>query len=248
VGTDRIPDGWLRAAADPSGERLEAVLQELVARLTEASAVAARHAGREPLGVRAVELPPRQRAYVCAFEGPAFLCLDADMRPVGDPQVVRRAAAASLLWEQLEAVLDPDRLRAVAEAGGHVLAVMDGPPAMTFAVTTVAEEVGRLAAWRSSPMRAIASLPQMDVAATLQQRAYQAYGGFVAASEPLVARQDELPDGHVAALRGFEQAAAAAGVGERLADVIGTLMRACDDAAGEIVAGHLVPLPGAGAG
>jgi hypothetical protein len=246
VTQDRVPDGWLRAASDPPPDRLEAVLGELVARLTEAAAAAAHRTGRDPLGIRAVELPAGVRAYVCAFDGPSFLCLDDAMRPVDDPRLVRRAAAAGLLWEQLEALVDPGRLGDLVAAAGRLLAVLDEPAAVTHAVATVAEEAGRLAGWRASPMRTIASLPQMDVAATLQGRAYVAYGAFVSASEPLVGRQDTLPAEQVDALRAFEQAAAAAGVGERLADVVATLMRTCDEAAGEIVEGHLAALRGGG--
>jgi hypothetical protein len=47
-------------------------------------------------------------------------------------------------------------------------------------------------------------LTQVDVVSTLQERAHASYVRFVAATEPLVERQDALGAEVVAALRAFE--------------------------------------------
>jgi len=99
-----------------------------------------------------------------------------------------------------------------------------------------------LAAWRSSPLRVVASRTQVDVVSTLQDRAYRAYARFIGVTEPLVQQQDRLTVELVAALRAFEEAAARAGVGERLADRIGVMLPGCDDGAAEIADAHLTPL------
>ena len=79
----------------------EAALRDLVERLGAARDAAAALAGRPALGVRAVEPAHGRRSYLCAFEGPAFVCLDDRLAAERDARRVREAASASLLWEQV---------------------------------------------------------------------------------------------------------------------------------------------------
>ncbi|MCC6831367.1 MAG: hypothetical protein IT200_08470 [Thermoleophilia bacterium] len=238
----RVPDGWLIAAADPAGDALDAAVEDLVGRLGAARSAAAGVAGAPPLGLRAVELAAASAHYVCAFEGPAFLVLDPGLRPVASRHAVLRHAAAGLLWEQLEGLVDAGRLRALAAAGGRLLASGLEAPAAVDAVEDAVQAALRVASWREGPLRAVASMTQVDVVSTLQERMHAAYVRFVAATEPLVERQDALGEDLVAALRAFEEAAALAGAGERLADRIGLMLPACDEGAAEMAGVHLTPL------
>lgn len=236
------PTGRLEAR-DPQGDALEEALAALVADLTAAAAAAEALAGAPPAGVRAVEMAPGERRFLCAFAGPRFLCLDAARSPLRDPRSARQTAVVGLAWEHLEAIVDVDRLEDLAAAGGRLLALADGPPAMTDAIAAVVAAGTALAGWRASPLRAEASLPQVDVASALQERAYRAYGVFVASSEHLVGVQDRLAPELVQALRGFEEAAGRAAVVERLADRVGQVVAGCDEAADEMLAAHVTPLP-----
>ena len=246
----RRPDAWLTRAADPAGAALDGALEDLVARLEAARTSAERYAGRPPLGLREVELAMGARTYLCAFTGPRFLCLSDVGMPVTDAHVVQRSATVSLVWEQLEAEVDLSRLGELSGAAARVLAVTNEPAAMSDAIGATAEHAMAIAQWRESPLRAIASLTQIDVLFALQERAHRAYAQFVRTSEPLVAQQDRMTPELVAALGAFEQTAIAAGLGMRLADRLGVVVSACDQAAVEIVAAHLAPLesalPGAG--
>jgi hypothetical protein len=238
----RGPNGWLTQVADPAGAALEAALEGLVARLEAARISALQQAGRAPLGLREVELAMGTRTYLCAFAGPAFLCLTDEGRPAVDAHIVHRTATVSLVWEQLEAEVDLSRLGEVSEAAARVLAVTSEPAVMSDAIGATAEHARAIAQWRASPLRAVASLTQVDVLFALQERATRTYAQFVRASEPLVAQQDRLTPELVAALAGFERTAIAAGLGTRLADRLGAVVSACDQAAAEIVAAHLTPL------
>jgi hypothetical protein len=246
----RRPDGWLKSAADPAGLALDDALEDLVLRLGNARASAEQHAARAPLGLREVELAMGARTYLCAFDGPGFLCLTHEGRPVTDAHVVQRTATVSLVWEQLEAEIDVSRLGEVSSAAARVLALTDEPAVMSDAIGATAEHAMAMAQWRESPLRAIASLTQIDVLFALQERANRAYGRFVQASEHLVAQQEQMTPELVATLGGFERAAITAGLGMRLADRLGAVVSACDQGAAEIVAAHLTPLdsglPGAG--
>lgn len=242
VTAPRVPDGWLLAAADPTGDALDAAVEDLVARLGAAQAAAADVAGAPPLGLRAVELQAGAAHFVCAFDGPAFLVLDPSMRPVTSRHAVQRHFAASLLWEQLEGLVDAGHLRALAAAGGRLLAVGLEPEAAAEAVQDAVQAALRVAVWREGPLRAVASMTQVDVLSTLQERLHAAYVRFVAATEPLVERQDLLGEELVMALRAFEEAAGVAGAGERLADRVGLMLPACDEGAAEMAAAHLTPV------
>jgi len=236
---DRRPDAWLEQSADPVDSALERALTELVDRLDLAKAAAERAGAQPVLGLREIELAPGRREYLCAFDGPAFLCLDASLSPVGDARAVHRAATVSLVWEQLEAEIAPSRLSDVAAGAARVLALTDTPGDMCAAIAATAEGATAICAWRESPLRAIASLVQIDVLLALHDRATRAYAGFVTASEPLVAQQDRLDTGLAAALGDFERGAIAAGLGARLADRIAGAVGAADEAAEEIVAARL---------
>jgi hypothetical protein len=237
----RRPDAWLARVADPEGAALERALEELVERLERARQAAERIVGARALGLREVELAPGARNYLCAFEGPAFVCVTATGTPVDDAHVVHRVATVSLVWEQLEADVDPSRLDDVAAAAARVLAATDAVM-MTEVVAETAEHAMAIRAWRESPLRAVASLVQVDVLFALQERGHRAYVRFVQATEPLVARQHELPEELVAALGGFERTAIDAGLGARLADRLGEVIGLCDQAAAEVVAAHATPL------
>ena len=220
----------------------DAALQALVDDLGAAREAAGAIAGRPPLGLRAVELAEDRRAYLCAFEGPAFLCLRGDLRPEAGERAARQVAAAGLLWEQAEGLVDAERLRELAAAVGRALAIGVDGAGVEDALGAVAELALELAAWRDDPRRAVASLPDLDAAVARQERLLVGYGRFVAASEPLAAAQDRLEPDLVQALRSVEEAAARAGAVDRLAVRLADAMPGCDEGAGEIIAAHLTRL------
>ena len=153
----------------------------------------------------------RPRSYLCAFEGPAFLCLDDRLAAERDPRRVREAASASLLWEQVESLVDAPSLRDLAAAIGRLLAQGGDPPEVAESLEVVAARALDLARWRDDPARAVASVPGLDRATALQERLVGAYRRFLRASEPLVEVQDRLDPGLVDALRDVEQRAGPAG-------------------------------------
>lgn len=214
----------------------DAAVQELVTRLGAARDAAAALAGEAPLGVREVEPVAGRRAYLAAFPGPAFLCLDATLRPEADARRAREAASASLLWEHVEAMVDPAALRDLASAIGRLLALGGDPPEVTGPLETVAARALELAAWREEPLRAVASLPDIDRGAAVQDRLHGAYARFMRASDPLVEVQDTLPEALIAALRDVEEAAGRAGAGDRLADRLAAALPECDEGADQILA------------
>jgi hypothetical protein len=230
------------AAADPT--EVEAAIRDLVERLGAARDAAAALSGRPPLGVRAVEPATGRRAYIAAFEGPAFLCLTEELIPERDARRARETASASLLWEHLEALVDPDGLRNLAQAIGRLLALGGGPPEVARALETVAARSLELAAWREHPLRAVASVPDMDEGAAVQERLVGAYARFMRASEPLVSVQETLSSELVEALRGVEEAAARAGAADRLADRLAGAMPECEDGAEQMLASPAAPSRG----
>jgi hypothetical protein len=220
----------------------EAALRALVQRLGAARDAAAALAGQAPVGVRAVEPAYGRRNYLCAFEGPAFLCLDDRLAAERDPHRVRQAASASLLWEQVEALVDAGSLRDLAGAIGRLLALGGDPPEVAASLEVVAARALDLARWRDDPARAVASVPEIDRATALQARLAGAYQRFLRASEPLVEVQDRLDAGLVEALRDVEQRAAPAGAAERLADRLAAAMPESEDGADQVVNAHLTRL------
>jgi hypothetical protein len=220
----------------------EAALRDLVERLGAARDAAAALAGRPALGVRAVEPAHGRRSYLCAFEGPAFVCLDDRLTAERDARRVREAASASLLWEQVEALVDADALRDLAAAVGRLLARGGDPPEVAASLEVVAARALDLARWRDDPARAVASVPDLDTVTALQERLVGAYRRFLRASEPLVEVQDRLDAGLVDALHDVEQRAGPAGAVERLADRLGAAMPETEDGADQVVRAHLTRL------
>lgn len=229
-----------------TGAPADAALADLVARLSSARSAAAGLAGRDPLGVRAVEPAEGRRSYLVAFEGPAFLCLAHDMTAEVDERRAREAASASLLWETVEGLVDSAALRGLVSAIGRLLALGDDPPGVAGTLEVVATRALELAAWRDEPARALASLPALDQAVALHERLVGAYALFIRASEPLVAVQETLSPDLIAALREVEESAGRAGAAERLADRLAGAMPDCEEGAGQIVAAHLTRLRGGG--
>ena len=217
-------------------------LEELAADLSAAHGAAEEIAGQSPLALRAVETAAGMRWYLCAFEGPRFLCLTDSLAAEQSIRRTREAAAASLLWERAEQILDPDALRQLAEAAGRVLARASELEAVGEALEQVAQRALELVAWRDAPERVLASLIELERGARLHERLRVAYGRFVTATDPLVAVQDTLPGEQVDALRGVEQAAGRAGVGESLAKRLGAAMADCDEGAVQVVEAHLTRL------
>lgn len=220
----------------------DAALRALVESLAAARDAAAAIAGRAPIGVRAVEPAHGRRGYLCAFDGPAFLCLDAGLAAEQDARRVREAASASLLWEQLESLVDGDSLRHLAGAVGRMLARGGDPPEVAASLEVVAARALELAGWRDDPARAVASVPELDRATVLQERLVGAYRRFLRASEPLVEVQDRLEPGLVEALREVEVSAAPAGAAERLADRLAAAMPESEEGADQVVRAHLTRL------
>ena len=217
-------------------------VEELVEGLSSARDVAAGLSGREPLGVRAVEPAAGRRSYLVAFEGPAFLCLAADLSAEVGERRAREVASASLLWETVETLVDSAALRDLARAVGRFLALGGEPAAVSETLELVAARALDLAAWRDEPLRALASLPALDDGVALHERLVGAYARFVRASEPLVEVQDTLTSEVIAALREVEESAGRAGAAERLADRLAGAMPGCEDGADQMVAAHLTRL------
>jgi hypothetical protein len=210
--------------------------------LAAAHLAAANIAGREPLGVRAVQSAPDSRAYLCAFDGPAFLCLAADLSPETSVRRARETAGAGLLWEHLEVAVDAVALRELAAAAGRTLALGAEPRDVMAALEAVAARAIDLAAWRERPERALASLVDMDAATAIQERIHAAYGLFVRASDPLVEIQDRLDPALIGALRAVEQAAVVARATERLTETLARGLAESAEGADEVLAAHLTPL------
>jgi hypothetical protein len=213
-----------------------------VEELGAARDAAAGLAGRAPMGVRAVETAAGRRSYLCAFPGPAFLCLDAGFAAERDPARVRETASAGLLWEHAEALVEAGPLRDLAGAIGRLLARGGDPPEVAASLEAVAARALELARWREDPARALASIPDLDRATALQERLVGAYRRFLRASEPLVEVQDGLEPGLVEALGDVERSAGPAGAAERLADRLAAAMPDSEDGAAQVVAAHLTRL------
>jgi hypothetical protein len=218
--------------------------ERLLRDLGAAHAAAAALAGHEPLGVRAVQWAPATRAYLCAFNGPAFLCLASDLSAERSLRRAREIAGTGLLWEHLEALVDAPALRDLAAATGRALALGDAPREVMSSLETLAARAIELADWRDRPERALASLVDIDAATATQERLHAAYGLFVRASDPLVEIQERLDPGLVGALRSVEEAAAAARAAERLTELLARSLAESADGADQVVAAHLTPLSG----
>jgi hypothetical protein len=228
-----------RQPADDHEAWLATLARELEAARETAGRLAAGHA---PLGLRAVEPVPGRRWYLCAFEGPGFLCLDAGLGPERSGERVREVAAAGLVVEHAEGLLDAEARDYLAGASGRLLTLDHGAATLAEPVAEVGERALDLARWRLAPQREVASVPALDAAIRLHDRLTAAYGAFVAASEPLVSRQDALAPELVSALRVFEEAAGRAGVGEPLAKRLGAALPDCQEGAAQVLDAHLTPV------
>ena len=195
-------------------------------------------AGRRS-GVRAVEPAAGRRAYVAAFEGPAFLCLDgATCAPEADERRARETASASLLWEHVEALVDPDALRDLAPAIGRLLALGGDPPEVDRPARdrrrAGARAGGVAGATRCGPSPRCRT---WTPGAALQERLVGAYARFMRASRAARRRAGHAARAElVEALRDVEEAAARAGAAERLADRLAAAVPECEEGAEQMLA------------
>jgi nucleotide-binding universal stress UspA family protein len=217
-------------------------LDRLVEDLGSARDRAEAIAGDHPLGVRAVEIVEGRRGYLVALPGPRFLCLDGALATEGSGRRARETARASLLAEYTESALDAALLNALVESVGRALAVGIDPPEVQEALGELAQRAIDVAEWSAAPERALASVPRLDDALALHARLLRAWERYVKVSEPLAEAQDALDDQTLAALRGIEEAAAAAGAARSLTDALAQAMSQCDAAADEILAAHVTRL------
>ena len=215
-------------------------MADLVADLEGAALGAAAVAGRDPVGVRAVEPSAGERWYLCAFEGPAFLCLDRDHNPEARRRRAQHAAGCALLVEHAESLLYSAELELTVGVAGRVGAALDG--AVAEALGALEADVATLSAWRAEPERAVASLPALEAAIRLHDLARAGYERFVEVSEPLVAIQDTLPAEVVDGLRDLEHAAHRAGLVRPLALAVSEAIAVIDAGTREILEHHLTPL------
>ncbi len=217
-------------------------ISRLSSDLESAVAAAIEVAGMEPLGLRPVEPGTGGRGYVVAFDGPAFLCLNTDLKPERSAARADELARAVLLVENAEELLDPVALRALAPAVA-ALAPWEADLTMALdALSRAGEAALYLAEWREDDLRAVASLVALDDAIGRQNRARGAYAAFVGATETLVAQQESLDTAMVQALGAAESAAAAAGLADSLGGVLAASMGVIEDGAAEMMAAHLTPL------
>jgi len=216
-------------------------LDQLLAALAGARDSAAAQTGRIPNGVRLVEPSARGDWYLCAVEETAFLCLDAQLAVETDARNVHRVAGCVLLVEHAESLIDAAELAVIGSLAGRIGAQLD-EPGVQDALGDLTDAAAALAVWRDAPARAIASLPQLEVGIRLHDLLRAAWERFVESSDPLVARQDDLPGDAVDALRDLEQAAGRAGAHRSVAAELAEAITAIDAGADEIVARHLTPL------
>lgn len=216
--------------------------EALAVRMAQVRDAAQGLAGRPMMGLRAVAPGTGGLAWLVAFEGPSFLCMDDDLRPAVSLARVQDVAQASIAAEVVEEALDAGALRALAPVVAALDAWRHDVPAAAEALDRASAHAAALADWRDAPERVVASLVQLDAAVAMQERAHAAYATFVGVTEPLVERQDQLDPGLVAALTAVEQAAAAAGLGSSLGTMLGQGMGGIAEAADEMAASHLTPL------
>jgi hypothetical protein len=217
------------------------MLEDLARQLAAAAAAAESVAGGSPHGVRAVEPVPSVRYFLCALEGPAFLCLTADGTPERSAETVSRVGTCALIVERVEELIDADELGLLVGLSQR-LGGMPHTAHLAPILADVGEAAEALAMWRSDPARAVAAMHEIDRAVTGHDRARRAYTRFLEASEPLVSVQASLPDEVFAALRDLDEVAGRIGLGGPLATDVGGAFEAADAGATEIVATHVTPL------
>lgn len=221
----------------------EDLLEALVARLGDASAQAHATVGSAPVGVRAVEPASGQRWYLCAFDGPRFLCLDATMRVERDRRRVRQAATCALLVEHVEGLIEQGELDILASASSALATHVEAMD-LRDALGGLAAAAEQLSNWCAAPDRAIASLAALEAGIQIHDAARRQYERFVEGTQPLVAIQDRLADELITALRDVEEAAGRAGIAGAIPGAIAQAMQALDTGAAEILAAHVTPLDG----
>ena len=209
----------------------------LVDELRAAQSEAARIVGAPARGTRVVDLAPGARWYLCAFEGPAFVCLTADRQPESDPHSVHQVAACALLVEHAESLVDGGELEVLAAVARRLVGQLDGEA--DGVLGAIDEGALALGAWSAAPARAIASLPALDTAVRLHDALRAAYERFVELTEPLVARQSELPGELVTSLQELDEAAGRSGAAQSLGAAIAEAMDPVSAGADEIVAAHV---------
>ena len=219
------------------------LLEALVARLGDASAQAHATVGSAPVGVRAVEPASGQRWYLCAFDGPRFLCLDATMRVERDRRRVRQAATCALLVEHVEGLIEQGELDILASASSALATHVEAVD-LRDALGGLAAAAAQLSNWCAAPDRAIASLAALEAGIQIHDAARRQYERFVEGTQPLVAIQDRLADELIAALRDVEEAAGRAGIAGAIPGAIAQAMQTLDTGAAEILAAHVTPLDG----
>lgn len=220
----------------------DASLETLVAALAEARARAESVGGRPVVGVRAVEPAGGRRWYLCALEAAGVVCLDAGFEVEHDARRLHQAVMCALLVEHAESLLQDGELDVLASAASALAEHVEAAEPRQ-ALAAVRDGVRELAGWRRAPERAVASLPQLEVAIRLHDAVHRQYERYVEATEPLVAIQDRLADELVSALRDLEEAAGRAGILRPLAGVLAEAMAGLDAGADEIVA-KAVPTSG----
>ncbi len=225
------------------GRVTDASLDALVTALGAARNQAEVIVGIAPAGVRAVEPARGRRWYLCAFDGPRFLCLDDDFEVEQDRRRVRQAATCVLLVEHAESLVEQGEVDILAAAASALAAHVEAVD-LRDALGALQAAAQELASWCAASERAVASLPQIEVATRLHDLARRQYERYVEGTEPLVAIQDRLADELVTSLRDLEEAAARAGISRPLASAIAEAMQALDTGAAEMVAKHITPLEG----
>ncbi len=219
----------------------DAALAELAEHLTRAQEAAAVAAGRPPTGLRMVEPAPGSNWFLCAFDGPAFLCLDERYQPETSEEAVRRAAICALLVEQVEGLVDAEELTLVVGICERV-----GRTGVDSDVGDVLKDVARAAReleqWRSDSRRVVAAVEEIDHGVACHERARRHYERFLELSEPLVAVQDTLPGDLVDALRDLDAAASRAGLTMALPVAVAGAFEGVEAGADEMIAAHLTPL------
>lgn len=218
-------------------------LEALAAALGDAHAMAEAIVGAVPIGVRAVEPASGQRWYLCAFDGPRFLCLDALLRVERDRRRVRQAATCALVVEHVEGLIEQGELDVLASASSALATHVEAAE-LCDALGGLEAAAQALSGWCSAPDRAIASLPALEAGIRIHDAARRHYERFVEGTEPLVAIQDRLADELIAALREVEEAAGRAGIALSLPGAIGQAIEALDAGATEMLAAHVTPLSG----
>ncbi len=219
----------------------DATLAELAEHLTRAQEAAAAAAGRLPTGLRVVEPAPGHRWVLCAFDGPAFLCLDEKHQAEQSEEAVRRAAICALLVEQVESLVDAEELTLVAGICDRV-ASSDREGSLGEVLRDVARGARELEQWRRAPGRVVAAVAEIDHGVACHERVRRHYERFLELSEPLVAVQDTLPGDLVDALRDLDAAASRAGLTTALPVAVAGAFEGVEAGADEMIAAHLTPL------